>query len=431
VKPSLAARGLLAAWLVLSLSAAAPRPAPRADNNWPQWRGPTYDGVSREVGLPAEWSATKNVAWTLRMPGMGSSTPAVWGDRIFLTSQDGSDLVLLCASTAGKELWRHKLGTGMRKVRGDEGNLASASPSTDGVHVWAFAGSGELACCDFDGKEVWKIDLQERYGRFDIQFGMHSTPLLHGDRLYLQLIHSGGARVIALDKASGKEVWKVERKSDGRAECEHSYASPCLWQNGKEAYLITHGNDYAIAHRLTDGSEIWRVGDLNQRTNYNPTLRFVASPVAVPGLIVVPSAKNGPVVGVKPDASGLIRSGDAGEVWRLAHNTPDVPSPLVHDGLVYLCRENGNLICLDAQTGKVHYEHRTHNSRHRASPVYADGKIYLTARDGVVTVVKAGPAFEILATNRLPDQMTASPAIANGRIYLRGWDTLYAIGAAR
>ena len=113
-----------------------------------------------------------------------------------------------------------------RKFRGDEGNEASASPSTDGKHVYAFAGTGDLACFDFDGKEVWKFNAQERYGKFKIQFGMHTTPLLYGDRLYLQLIHSGGAWVIALDKATGKEVWKVERKSDGRDECEHSYASP-------------------------------------------------------------------------------------------------------------------------------------------------------------------------------------------------------------
>src|SRR5205823_14257563 len=128
--------------------------------------------------------------------------------------------------------------TGNRIARGDEGNGASASPSTDGKHVYAFVGSGELGCFDFDGKQIWKIDTQERYGKFNIQFGMHSTPLLYGDRLYLQLIHSGGARVIAVAKDTGRDVWKVERKSDGRAECEHSYASPCLWHNGKDAYLI-------------------------------------------------------------------------------------------------------------------------------------------------------------------------------------------------
>jgi outer membrane protein assembly factor BamB len=398
----------------------------RADN-WPQWRGPDNDGVSKETNLPTRWSASENVAWSLPMPGMAGSTPIVWGERIFLTSEDGNDLVLLCVSSQGKELWKRKLGAGRFRARSDEGNFTSASPSTDGKHVWVFVGSGDLTCFSLDGQEVWHFNVQERYGKFKIQFGMHSTPVLHGDRLYLQLIHSGSAQVIALDKNSGETVWKVARPSDGVAECEHSYASPCVWHNGDKAYLITHGNDYAVAHSLEDGKEIWRVGDLNPKDRYNPTLRFVASPVATPELIVVPSAKNGPVVGVKPSATGMIRAGDAQEQWRRTNNTPDVPSPLVHDGLVYLCRENGMLMCLDAKTGEQFYAENTHRNRHRASPVYADGKIYLTARDGTFSVVKAGPKFELLATNRLKDDFSASPVIANGRIYLRGFKTLFAI----
>src|SRR5262249_53915359 len=126
----------------------------RADN-WPQWRGPTFDGVSREANLPAAWGPGRNLAWRLPLPGMGGSTPAVWGDRLFLTSEDGSDLVLLCASTGGKELWRRKVGGGRFRVRRDEGNGASASPSTDGTHVYAFVSSGELACFDFAGNEAW------------------------------------------------------------------------------------------------------------------------------------------------------------------------------------------------------------------------------------------------------------------------------------
>jgi len=192
-----------------------------------------------------------------------------------------------------------------------------------------------------------------------------------------------------------------------------------------------HGCDYATAHRLTDGSEIWRLGDLNPAVGYNRTLRFVASPVAVDDLIVVPSAKNGPVVGVKPDAKGAIATGSPFEQWRRPHNTPDVPSPLVRDGLVYLCRETGVLICMEAKTGKQLYEERLHRAaraRYRASPVYADGKIYCTARDGTVTVVKAGPTFQQLAVNHLADDIASSPVISNGRIYLRGFRALYAIG---
>jgi outer membrane protein assembly factor BamB len=166
---------------------------------------------------------------------------------------------------------------------------------------------------------------------------------------------------------------------------------------------------------------------LNPKERYNPTLRFVASPVAAADLIVVPSAKNGPVVGVKPSAEGMIRAGSPGEQWRMTKNTPDVPSPLVHDGLVYLCRENGQLMCLDAKSGVQLYSESLHKQRYRASPVYADGKIYLTARDGVISVVKAGRKFQLLAVNRMNDDISASPVVANGRIYLRGFKALYAI----
>src|SRR5262249_45268636 len=226
--------------------------------NWPQWRGPTGDCVSTEKGLPVEWDATKNVAWRVPLPGMGGSTPVVWGDRVFLTSEDGADLVLMCLTTQGKPLWKTKLGTGKQRFRADEGNQASPSPSTDGTHVWAFFGTGDCACCDFDGKVVWKFNAQERYGNFDILHGMHVTPLLHGDRLYLSLLHSAGAWVIALDKATGKEEWKVNRPTDGVFEGTHSYASPVLWRTGQNVQLVVHGCDYTTGHRLSDGVEVWR-----------------------------------------------------------------------------------------------------------------------------------------------------------------------------
>ena len=397
-------------------------------DDWPQWRGPTNDGACRETNLPTEWGADKNIAWKLPLPGMSGATPAIWGDRIFLTSEDGEDVVLLCVSTRGGQLWKSKITTGKARFRRDEGNQASPSPSTDGQHVFAFTGTGDFACFDFEGKEVWKFNAQQRYGPFKIQHGMHVTPLLYGDRLYHALLHSGGWWVIAIDKSTGRDVWKVRRESDARAECEQAYASPILGHNGKDAFLIVHGCDYTTTHRLSDGAEIWRLGDLNPKDSYNPTLRFVATPVAAPDLIVVPSAKSGPVVGVKPGATGKIAMGGPFEQWRKPRITPDVPSPLVHDGLVYLCREMGILICLDAKTGKEFYQERLHSARYRASPVYADGKVYCTARDGTFSVVKAGPKFQLLAVNRLPDQFAASPAISNGRMYLRGFEALYAVG---
>ena len=402
--------------------------SPAHAENWPQWRGPENDGISHETGLPAKWSKTENVAWRLPMPGPAGATPVIWDDSIFVTSATPSgDLLLLCVGTDGKERWRKRVTGGDRAVRGDEGNSASPSPCTDGEHVWTFFANGVLACYDFEGQEVWKEDLQKRYGAFNIAFGLTSTPVLDGNRLYLQLLHSSAALVIALDKTSGKEIWKQTRKSDARDECEHSYASPVLYRDDQREFLLTHGCDYIVAHSLEDGHELWRCGGLNPKGSYNNTLRFVASPVATPGLIVVPSAKKGPVLGLRPDAAGDISDSRKGHRWVRPKNTPDVPSPLVVDGLVYLCAESGVLTCLEAESGKEIYDERAYSDRYRASPVYADDKIYLTARGGVITVVKAGPEFEILASNDMQEPISSSPAIAGGRIYIRTFEALYAI----
>lgn len=402
---------------------------PALAENWPQWRGPKNDGVSHETGLPTTWSATENVVWRTPLPGPAGATPVVWGDRIFLTSAKDPDLLLLCLDNSGKILWERKLGSGDQTVRGDEGNSASPSPSTDGQHVWAMLGTGELACFDFAGNEVWKFNLQERYGKFGIQFGMTSTPALDGDKLYIQLLNTNYYTLAALDKLTGRELWRHERASDAKAECEHAYTSPQVYRDDKQEFLLCHGCDYVTGHSLTDGRELFRCGNLNfPGAKYNMAYRFVASAVAAEGLVVAPSCKNGPVIGLSAATRGNVTDSQEGHVWRMEDNTPDVPSPLVHDGLVYLCRENGILLCLDAKTGEKLYMERTHSQRHRASPVYADGKIFLTARDGHVTVVKAGRTFEVLANNEIGEAVSASPAISGGRIYLRSFDSLFAIG---
>ncbi len=401
-------------------------------DNWQQWRGTHNDGISQETNAPIEWSQTENVKWRLPLPGEAASTPVVWEDKIFLTSAEGdSVLVLMCISTEGEELWKQTLGHGNRRVRGGEANFAAPSPVTDGEHVWAFLGTGDLACYDFDGNQVWHTNIADRYGEFRLGFVMSSTPVLDKDQLYIQLIHSNAWLVLALDKMTGKEIWKHDRKSDATAECEHAYTSPILYRDAEREYLVVHGADYVTAHNLEDGSEIWRCGGLNPISSYNYSLRLVASPVATEGLIIVPSAKNGPVLGINPAAASGDITDSEWQIWKRQQGTPDVPSPLIHDGLVYLCRENGDLICLDAETGEQYYRQRTHRHRHRASPVYANGHIYLTARDGVITVVKAGREFEIVASNAMGEDIAASPAIANGTLYLRSYQALYAIGAKK
>jgi outer membrane protein assembly factor BamB len=418
---------------LIVLLAAMMSAAARGDN-WPQWRGANRDGISRETNVPVKFSKTGNLAWRLPLPNRAGSTPVVWGDRIFLTSpaEDDDALRLICVSTAGDVVWQREMGKGNRNARSTEGNSAAPSPSTDGSHVWAFLGTGVLGCFDFDGNEVWKFNIQDRYGKLIIEFGMTSTPVLDGDRLYMQLIHGDGnaktreALVICLDKATGEEIWKQPRPSEAYNENEHSYASPTIYRDGDRAFLLTHGADYVIAHRLDDGRELWRCGGL-QPDKYDPTLRFVSSPVTVPGLIIAPSAKGGRLVAIRPGGAGDITSTDY-LLWRYAP-TPDVPSPLVVDGLVYLFRENSVLICLDAKTGEKQYEHRvTSSDNNRASPTYAAGNIYLAARNGTVTVVKAGRAYEEVCQTSLDDSIASSPVIANGRLYLRSNTALWAFG---
>ena len=406
---------------------------PVAAENWGSWRGPTQNGISSETQVPKQWSTDTHVKWRTPLPGPAGATPVVWGNRIFLTSTSENELVLLCFGTDGKQQWSRVIGKGNQKARGDEGNSASPSPITDGVHVWAFIGTGKLVCYTVDGELAWSADLQQRYGKFNIAFGMSATPVLHENRLFVQLIHGDGkaetqeAMVVAVDATTGAPIWATERITGASRENEHSYASPMLYNFGGDTYLITHGADYTVAYSLADGKERWRLGGLNpQGQSYHPTLRFVSSPAAAEGIVVCPTAKNGPVFAIDATQTGDLTDSKA-VLWVREDNTPDVPSPVIHEDLVYLCRENGMLLVLDRKTGDEVYMERTHSHRHRASPVFADGHLYLTARDGKVTVVKAGRNFEIVAQNDLNETTSASPVISDGVIYLRTFDALWAI----
>jgi outer membrane protein assembly factor BamB len=414
-------RRLLFAGLLIAATATT-----AAAENWPQWRGPKNDGHSSEKGLPTEWGPDKNVAWKLKLPGRGSSTPCVWEDKIFITAVDDNDRALLCIGTDGKEKWKKKLAAGGKaSFRNGEGDEASASCSTDGKYVWAFLGTGTLACLDFAGNEVWTRDITT-YGKFGIQFGIHWTPVLYKDRLYLQIMHRNAQLLVALNKETGSEIWKVSRPGYGKGESPDVYASAFMWEGEGGPLLIAHGNDYCTAHRTTDGSEVWRVAGLNPTSN--GAWRFVSSPLVTPNLIVVPSCKNGPTVGLNPvGAKGTIDSENPAELWRFK-STPDVVSPLLVGDVVYLLSD-GPLTAVEAKTGKQIYRETVSKQIHRANMVYADGKIYISGRQGAFDVVQPGREFKLLATNTLPDTFYASPAVSGGRIYFRGWDYLWAIGA--
>ncbi|MEM7396201.1 MAG: PQQ-binding-like beta-propeller repeat protein, partial [Verrucomicrobiota bacterium] len=388
--------------------------------NWPSWRGPDGNSVSSEKNLAVEWGQKKNIAWRTEIPGWGSSTPAIWGDRIFLTTvTEKGEMLFLAYDKAGKELWRKSMGRGNKVVRGGEGNSACISPVTDGKHVWAKVTTGVLACYDFAGKEIWKTEMQKRYGRYKIGFVVSSTPVLDGDRLYLHALHDGESYVVALNKNTGQEVWYTKRTSDAKAECKHGYTSPLLYRNGADAWLISHGSDDTIAYDLNNGKEIWRCRGL-QTNPYHRTLRFISSPGLAPGLIVAPSAKNQKWHAIDPKGAKGDITDSKHIVWTQSSDTPDVACPLVAEGYVYISREKaGVILCIDAKTGDVKYKERIHPGLYRGSPIYADGYVYFICRDGTISVVKAGPKFEWVATNKIQGEpMTASPAVSDGVIYL-------------
>lgn len=412
-------------------------------DNWPQWRGAHGEGISSEKNIPINWSDKENVAWRTPMPGQAGATPCVWGERIFTTSSEGDDLVLLCLNTAdGKILWKQTVGTGNQDARAGEGNSASPSPCTDGKHVWVFFGTGVLACYSVEGKEVWKFDVGQRFGKLDIQFGMTSTPVLDGDGLYLQLIHgpmkmsddTRTGKVIKLDKETGKTVWEFDRVTEAKFECKHSYASPFVYDDKKMRFLVVHGADCITGHDLNSGKELWRFGMLNGPTELNPkptdpTFRFVASPGISPksDVIIVPTAKEGPVIALRASKlAGDVNKKPEAILWNFPR-TPDVSIPLIVDDLVYLLHKDGKLQCLELATGKEVYFNRTFSAQHRSSPVYIDGYIYFSSNDGHVSIVKAGREFQLVTSIDMGEAIRSSFVVSNGTLYLRTYDALYAI----
>lgn len=411
----------------------------RADN-WSQWRGESWNSVSSDDNAPSAISQPKNLLWRVELPGPAGASPIVWEDRIFVTStegsRDGANMVLLCIGTNGEQVWKQQL-EGRNKNSRDSANSASPSPCTDGQHVWVMMGNGILHCFTIDGDLVWKKNLQNEYGKFNIQFGMSTTPILDQGRIYLTLIHgnlrdhrtTSVGHVVALDAKTGDEVWYHKRLTDGIAENTQSYASPIIYRDDQREFLISHGADYVIGHSLKDGSEIWRCGGFNPKGDgYNPTLRLVASPASVPGMIVAPTAKRGPVLCLKPDLEGDATGDTKNLHWKLDRGTPDVASPVIYDGYVYLADEKGVLSCLDAESGKIQYQQRLLAGNHRSTPVAAGAHIFVAGRKGRLFVVKAGPEFKLVSKIDLAEETTASPAIANGRLYVRTFEALYAFG---
>jgi outer membrane protein assembly factor BamB len=394
--------------------------------NWPQWRGPSLNGISAEKNLPVRWSQTENVVWKLALPAWSGSTPIVWGDRIFLSVAEGSQLSLWCVDRVrGVVRWKQPLGGG--NVRMQKQNMSSPSPVTDGQHVWAMTGTGVLKAFDFEGKEQWARDIQADYGAFGLQWGYGSSPLLYGDSLYVQVLHgmrtNDPSYVLRISKANGRTIWRVERPTNARFESPDSYTTPALLRYGTNTEIVITGGDVVTGHDPSNGKELWRADGLNPSNN--GSYRIVASPVVHGEMIVAPSRER-PMLALKTGGRGDVTNTHV--LWSF-NNGPDVPTPVTDGTYVYAINDRGIMWCLDAKTGKEIYgRQRLRPATYSGSAVLADGKIYITDEDGVTSVVQAGPSFVKVAENDLGEYTLSSPAISEGQIFIRTESFLYAIG---
>ena len=414
---------------------------PEATRYWPQWRGPHANGVSLTANPPLEWSETKNIRWKVEIPGRGSSSPVVWGDRLFVLTAVPAGvetaashtprgsiqpraphkfLVLAIDRRTGKTVWERTANEAIphESSHPDNGTWASASAITDGEHVIASFDSFGYYAYDMNGTLVWQKDLGDK--RMRNEFGEGSTPALHGNHLVVvwdQFV-PGASFVTVLDKRTGQELWRAKRDEID------TWATPLVVEHEGRAQVIVNGMNRLRSYDLQTGNVVWEAPG----TTMNP----IPSPVAADGMVFATSGFRGNnlkavrLAGAKGDisASGAI-------AWTLDRDTPYVPSPLLYDGILYLLKTNsGILSAFDAKSGAPHYQAQRLDGLNEvfSSPVGAGGRVYITDRTGVTLVLRNSPKFELLAKNTLDDGIDASPAIVDNTLYIRGYKSLYAIG---
>jgi outer membrane protein assembly factor BamB len=435
-------RQLTAAVLITLASSLAALSADPAANYWPQWRGPHLNGSSSQAhDLPVTWSTSENVVWSVALPSWSAATPAVWGNTVFVTSAErgfrgagngeptakGEDKILLLAIDRrdGSILWERVIGEGNRTYR--KQNLASPSPITDGHLVWTMTGSGSLTCHNFNGKQIWSRNIQSDFGAFGLNHGYASTPLLYGDTLYLQVLHGmrtdAASYVVAVDKRTGKDVWRVERPTDAVFESPDSYSTPTIAVVSGTPQLVVLGADYVTGHSLTSGEEVWRQGGLNP--GHERYFRTIASPVTIGDAVYATSRRGKPFLAFRATSSGAAR--DSVALWKNELGA-DVPTPSTDGKRIFVVNDRGIVVAIDALTGAVSWDRqRIEAGTYSASPLVADGKIYAINEEGTTTVISAGDDFRVLSVNRLDGRTLASPVAAGDQLFIRTADTLYCL----
>jgi outer membrane protein assembly factor BamB len=411
-------------------------------DNWPTWRGPLGNGMAPKGDPPLKWDDKTNIRWKAALPpGKGSSTPIVWGDRIFVlaTTDTGRQarpedlpkpdpkfevktsppttyhhfLVLCFDRATGKELWRQIAAEAVpHEGHHQTHSYAAYSPVTDGERLYFSLGSRGVYCYDLDGKLIWKRNLGLIHSR--LGWGEGGSPALHGDALVVNFDQEAGSFYACLDARTGATRWKVERDE------ATTWATPLIVEHKGRTQVIAPGTNHVRSYDLADGRLLWTGGPM--------TVNCIPSSVTANGVAYVMSGYRGAMA----YAISLDASGDVGDklLWKYTRGTPYVPSPLLAGDRLYFTQGNEAILtCLDIKTGKpiIDRQRLPGVNSFYASPVCAAGRIYLIGRDGTTLVIKQADKFEVLATNQLDDPIDASPAIVGKQLFLRGQKYLYCI----
>lgn len=387
--------------------------------NWPGWRGPRGDGVSLETNAPIHWSATSNLVWQADLPGEGHASPIIWDNRVFTVAAkpDTEERLLLCWDFAtGQPLWQTVVLRSPFERKHTLNSHASSTPATDGERVYtAFLDVGEMVVSahDFSGRQLWQV----RPGPFKSVHGFCSSPVLDGERLIVNGDHDGDGYIVALDRKTGKQIWKIDRPNKTR-----SYCVPTLFQAGGRRQMVLSGTMCVTGYDPEKGSLLWIID--------GPTEQFVASPVfnAKAGLFLITGGyPDHHLLAIRPDGTGNITQTHI--AWRTnkASAVSYVPSPISVGDYFLVISDPGFATCLEAASGRLIWQERL--GEHHASLVAAGGLVYFVSDEGVTTVVQPGETFQRVARNELGERCFASPALSQGRLLLRGDRHLFCVGA--
>ncbi len=382
---------------------------------WSRWRGPSGQGLVTGTTYADTWSATENVVWKTPVPGRGNSSPIVWGDRIFLTTEydSGRRLSVLAFRRAdGTKLWETAAPTGRAASAHFKNGHASATPATDGERVYVSFGARGLMAVDLNGAVAWHQDL----GDMNAYHGPAGSPLLYRDRIILYQDQSSDSFIGAFDTRTGRPLWRTSRNANV------GWGTPVAIRAGDHDEIVVNSQNSVYAYDPGTGRELWHCS--------GTTYEVIPTPVVGHGLVFCSSGRAGPTLAIRPGGRGDVTRTHL--VWSSPRGSPFVPSPIVDDEYLYMVNDMASIVtCIDAATGRTAWQGRLGVAQREgfsASPVAVDGKVFFTNDDGETFVLRSGPKFDLLRVNRIGESTLASPALVEGRWYFRTDRNLIAIG---